>query len=349
MNNEPFINHLSSDALTKKQLPKNRAGKKMKTFALGAIALGTLGQLGLARYFFCRTMIRKNASRGRTMDMSGTSWDQYIPGIRADKEWLRQQPQEEVFIPSADGLRLHGIFFPCGGQEDSSDRIAICFHGYTSEGLNDYSSLAKFYLKEGFHLLIVDERSHGKSEGTYIGFGCLDRMDAKLWMEYAVKRLGENCRILLQGISMGASTVLMASGLELPKQVKAIVSDCAFTSAYEVFQSVLKTMYHLPSFPLMNIANWMSKREAGYGLDECNARREVAKAQVPILFIHGDADTFVPCSFVYQLYGACRSEKKLVIIPGASHAEAYYKDTEAYENAVRSFITSFIKKGEPIS
>lgn len=141
----------------------------------------------------------------------------------------------------------------------------------------------------------------------------------------------------------------MASGLELPKQVKAIVSDCAFTSAYEVFQSVLKTMYHLPSFPLMNIANWMSKREAGYGLDECNARREVAKAQVPILFIHGDADTFVPCSFVYQLYGACRSEKKLVIIPGASHAEAYYKDTEAYKNAVRSFITSFIKKGEPIS
>lgn len=326
----------------KKALLKNK-----RILALGAVALGTLSELGLARYFFRRTMIRDNAKRGRTMDMSGTDWNQYIPNIRADKEWLKQQPQEAVSIMSEDGLRLCGIFFPCNGEESSSAQVVICFHGYTSEGLNDYSSLARFYLNEGFHLLIVDERSHGKSEGTYIGFGCLDRMDAKLWMEYVVKRLGEDCQILLQGISMGASTVLMSTGLTLPKQVKAAVSDCAFTSAYDVFQSVLKTMYHLPAFPLMNLADWMCKKEAGYGLDECNAKREVAKAEIPILFIHGDADTFVPCSFVYQLYGACRSDKKLLVVPGASHAEAYYKDTDAYEKAIRSMIHSHFKKENP--
>ena len=93
----------------------------------------------------------------------------------------------------------------------------MCFHGYTSEGLNDYTSIAKFYLNQGFSLMVVDERAHGKSEGTYIGFGCLDRYDALQWMEYVVERLGEDCELMLHGISMGAATVLMSTGLELPE------------------------------------------------------------------------------------------------------------------------------------
>lgn len=315
-------------------MTKRRAGR----LAFGTAAFG-IGEYALARYFFRRTVIRGNARRDRTMNMSGTNWEVYIPGIRASKEWLREQPQEDVYITSCDGLKLHGTYFPCKG----SDRAVICFHGYTSEGLNDYSSLAKFYLEHGFHLMIVDERSHGKSEGTYIGFGCLDRQDAKNWIQYVIRRLGEECQIMLHGISMGGATVLMTTGFPLPTQVKAAVSDCAFTSAYEVFQSVLRTMYHLPSFPLMNLADWMAKRKAGYGLNECNAKREVARSQTPTLFIHGDQDTFVPCSMVYQLYGACRAEKKLLVIPGASHAEAYYKDTAAYESAVLQMIHQYFR------
>ena len=133
----------------------------------------------------------------------------------------------------------------------------MCFHGYTSEGLNDYTSIAKFYLNQGFSLMVVDERAHGKSEGTYIGFGCLDRYDALQWMEYVVERLGEDCELMLHGISMGAATVLMSTGLELPEQVKAAVSDCAFTSAWEVFSHVLRSMYHMPAFPVMQIADRM--------------------------------------------------------------------------------------------
>ena len=183
--------------------------------------------------------------------MAGTDWDVHIPGIRASREWLAGQPQEDVYITSRDGLRLHGTFFCCEG----SRRAVVCFHGYTSEGLNDYTSIAKFYLNQGFNLMVVDERAHGKSEGTYIGFGCLDRYDALQWMEYVVERLGEDCGLMLHGISMGAATVLMSTGLELPEQVKAAVSDCAFTSAWEVFSHVLRSMYHMPAFPVLQIAD----------------------------------------------------------------------------------------------
>lgn len=307
---------------------------------LGAAALGAAGEYAIASYFFHRTMLRANAKRERTQKMAGTDWDLYIPTIHAAKEWLAEQPQEEIWVTSDDGLKLFGRFIPC----NDSMKTVICFHGYTSEGLNDYSTLARFYLDNGFNLLIVDERAHGRSEGTYIGFGCLDRHDAKVWIDYVVERLGENCSILLHGDSMGAATVLMTTGLKLPKQVKAAVSDCAFTSAWDVFCAVLKNMYHLPSFPIMQIANQMVKKKAGYELDECNARREVKNAEIPILFIHGKCDTFVPCSMVYELYDACRTEKKLVVIDGAGHVESCYKNPEKYEEAIRSFIFPIIEK-----
>lgn len=309
---------------------------------LGLAAASGAAEYAIARYFFHRTVIRGNAKRERTQKMAGTDWNAYVPGIRASKEWLAQKEQEDVYITSEDGLRLHGTFFPCEG----SNKAVICFHGYTSEGLNDFSSIAKFYMEQGFNLMVVDERAHGKSEGTYIGFGCLDRRDGALWTEYVVKRLGEDCRIMLHGISMGGATVLMSTGLDLPTQVKAVVSDCAFTSAWEVFSHVLKTMYHIPAFPMMQIADRMARQEAGYGLDECNAREEVKKSSVPILFIHGDADTFVPCSMVYELYEACRTPKELLVIKGASHAEAYYKEPDSYEHAVSRLIEGTIEAAE---
>lgn len=314
----------------------------LKIAAGVAVAFGVVvaGEYAIAKYFYNRTMIRSNAKREKTQKMAGTNWDAYIPHIRECKEKLRELPHEDTYITSADGLKLHGTFFPSEG----SKKIAICFHGYTSEGMNDYSTLALFYLKHGYNLLLVDERAHGQSEGKYIGFGCLDRHDAKLWIEEMIKKLGEDCKILLHGDSMGGATVLMTTGLELPPQVKAAVSDCAFTSAWEVFSSVLKNMYHLPAFLILPIANKMVKKNAGYELDECNARVEVAKAKIPILFMHGDADTFVPCSMVHQLYSVCNTEKKLVIIEGAGHVESCYRDAKLYEGAIESFIFPIMER-----
>ncbi len=214
---------------------------------LGAGIVAAAVETGIAGYFFRRTMIRGNAKEERTTKMAGTDWNQYLPEIRKKKEWVVRQEREAVSIIARDGLRLKGHFYPGANL----DKVILCLHGYTSRGSNDFNSLAYFYLHLGYSLLIVDHRSHGESEGTYIGFGCLDRFDALKWIKYLEKRCGKNCQVMLHGISMGGATALMVSGLSLPDCVKGIISDCGFTSAWEVFDSVLKNTYHLPSFPIL--------------------------------------------------------------------------------------------------
>lgn len=294
---------------------------------IGAIAVA---ELGIAGYFYRRTMRRNRAKTERTIKMAGTDWSQYSDFIGKRKEYFLAQPHEDVWIQSTDGLKLHGTFFPNGG----SKRVMIGFHGYTSQGMKDYIALSDYYLKKGFAMLLVDERAHGESEGTYIGFGCLDRLDAIEWMKWVLETCGNDTEIILHGTSMGAATVLMASGLELPSQVKGIVSDCGFTSPKEVFTHVLKSMYHMPAFPTIQISDFLNQRLAGYGTDECNAAREVKKSKTPTLFIHGDADTFVPTWMCEKIYGNCSAKKWKLIVSGAAHAESYYKDTKGYEQAL---------------
>ena len=186
-------------------------------------------------------------------------------------------------------------------------------------------------------MLLPDARAHGESEGEYIGFGCLDRNDALGWIKWLIGECGEDVKIMLHGTSMGGATVLMTSGLKLPVNVRGIVSDCGFTSPKEVFTHVLNSMYHLPAFPAIQGADLLNKKLAGYGMDECNAKYEVQKAEVPILFIHGSADTFVPCSMCHKIYDNCRSPKRKLIVDGAAHAESYYKEMATYEKALDEF------------
>lgn len=268
------------------------------------------------------------------MKMAGTDWTQYFPMIEARKAYMLSQPHEDVWIRADDGLKLHATFFPNNGAK----KAVICFHGYTSQGMSDYIGLSDYYLRNGFAMLLADERAHGQSEGQYIGFGCLDRKDALKWIAWMISECGEEVRLLLHGTSMGGATVLMTSGLELPTQVKGIISDCAFTSPKYVFTHVLHSMYHLPAFPMIQISDMVNRKKAGYGLDECNAAREVRKAKVPILLIHGDADTFVPCSMCEEIYENCPEGTKKLIIKGAAHAESYYKDTRSYECALDELI-----------
>ncbi|MBS6398032.1 MAG: alpha/beta hydrolase [Clostridiales bacterium] len=313
--------------------------RKMARTAAVVIGLLTVAEAGSSAYFYRRTMKRGKARVERTMKMAGTDWNQHMPLIRERREYMMAQPHEDVHVRSFDGLRLHATYFPVGDEK----KAVICFHGYTSEGMNDYVGLSGYYLKKGYSMLLVDERAHGQSEGEYIGFGCLDRKDALNWIGWLVNRCGEDTQILLHGTSMGGATVLMTSGLTLPAQVKGIVSDCGFTSSKEVFTHVLHSMYHMPAFPIIQISSLVNRRKAGYGLDECNAAREVRKAEVPILLIHGSGDTFVPCSMCDQIYENIASTKMKLIVEGAAHAESYYKDTAAYENALNEFIGGIIK------
>lgn len=300
--------------------------------------------MGETAYFYRRTMKRGNAKVERTMKMSGTDWSQYAPLMQDRKAFMLAQDHREVSQMSFDNLKLHATFFPALDEYvDKTDvaagkkKAVICFHGYTSKGMSDYIGLSDYYLKRGYAMLLPDARAHGESEGEYIGFGCLDRKDALVWIRWVIQELGEDVEIILHGTSMGGATVLMASGLELPPQVKGIVSDCGFTSPKEVFTHVLNSMYHLPAFPVIQGADIMNRKLAGYGMDECNAKREVARAKVPILFIHGSNDTFVPARMCDEIYDCCASPKKKLIVEGAAHAESYYKDTEKYEQALNEF------------
>ena len=306
--------------------------KTVSKIVAAAAAAGAF-EWALAEYFYKRTMIRSNAKVERTMKMAGTDWSQYEPFMKQRKEAMMAENMEDVYVMSRDGLKLHGTLIG-----NNPKKAVICFHGYTSKGMNDFIGLSGYYLPKGYTMLLVDERAHGDSEGKYVGFGCLDRFDALKWISFMKERFGEDIKLLLHGISMGGATVLMTSGLDIPTNVKGIISDCGFTSAKEVFTSVLNTIYHLPAFPLLNICDKMNQDRAGYGLDECNAAREVRKAKVPILLIHGDKDTFVPVSICHEIYQNIKGKKKKLIVEGASHAESYYKDQAAYEKAMDEFI-----------
>jgi len=301
---------------------------------VGVLAAAGIGETA---YFYRRTMKRGNAKVERTIKMAGTDWSQYAPLLEERKEFMLAQEHEDVYQMSYDNLKLHATYFPAIEKDTDKKKIVICFHGYTSKGMSDYIGLSGYYLKKGYAMLLPDARAHGESEGEYIGFGCLDRKDALVWIDWVIGQLGEDVEIILHGTSMGGATVLMASGLELPAQVKGIVSDCAFTSPKEVFTHVLHNMYHLPAFPAIPGADILNRRLAGYGMDECNAKREVAKAKVPILFIHGTKDTFVPYHMCHEIYDCCASPKRILVIEGAAHAESYYKDTEKYEQALDEF------------
>ena len=301
-----------------------------------AAAIGAAGvaEFLISAYFYRRTMVRSEAKVERTMKMAGTDWSQYADFLAERKERFLAWPHEDVWVTSDDGLKLHGTFF----ENRDNKQVVICCHGYTSEGMKDYIALSDYYLKHNFAMLLVDLRAHGQSEGKYIGFGCTDRMDVLKWIEWVQKECGEDAKILLHGTSMGAATVLMASGLLLPGQVKGIVADCGFTSPKEVFTHVLHSMYHLPAFPIIQIADRMNRKLAGYGMDECNAAREVKKSKTPTLFIHGDKDTFVPYRMCEKLYRSCAANRWMLTVKGAAHAESYYKETENYEKALDTLL-----------
>ncbi|WP_019241623.1 MULTISPECIES: alpha/beta hydrolase [Bacillus] len=260
--------------------------------------------------------------------------------IYKGKEWLGRMPFEEISITSNDGLKLQGYYL---AAKKKTNKTVIIAHGYSAKA-KDMARFANFYHENlGYNVLMPDARGHGQSEGNYIGFGWHERKDYLKWIDLIIKQNGENSEIALHGVSMGASTVLMTSGEKLPKQVKVVVADCGYTSAKGVLSYQLKRMYHLPSFPIIQSTSLMTKIRAGYSFEEASALEQAKKANIPILFIHGDADTFVPVEMVHELYKAAKTEKQLYLVPGAEHGNAYDMNPTEYEQQVTTFINKYIQ------
>ncbi len=257
-----------------------------------------------------------------------------------DVDWLSRQAYEIVDMVSYDGLKLKGYYI---SAEAPSMKTAILSHGYSSQGL--WMGLyAKMYHMLGYNVLLPDSRGHGSSEGNYIGFGWVDRKDYLKWIDYVIKKTGPDTQIVLHGVSMGGATVLMTGGENLPSNVKAVVSDCAYTSVKDELSYQMKRMYHLPSFPLLNVTSFITKIKAGFTFGEASALKQVKKSKTPTLFIHGSNDEFVPTSMVNQLFEACSSEKDLFIVPGAGHGAALDADPDGYIAKVKEFTEKYINK-----
>ena len=187
---------------------------------------------------------------------------------------------------------------------------------------------------------VISDPASQHSEGDYIGMGWPDRRDMLQWIDWIIRRDSE-ARIVLHGISMGGATVMMTAGEDLPGQVKAVVEDCGYTSVWDIFTDELDYLFHLPAFPLLNIASGLSSLRAGYSFSEASSLNQIAKAQVPVLFIHGSEDNFVHTDMVYRLYDACPTEKQLMVVEGAGHGNSFNHMPDKYFETVFSFLDRF--------
>ena len=244
-------------------------------------------------------------------------------------------PYEDVFITSFDGLRLHAKFYAASERKAP---VQIMFHGYKSSAERDFCGGLREGIDGGFNVLLVDQRAHGESEGKYLTFGVNERFDCLSWASYAAERFGNDVKIYLYGISMGAATVLMASALPLPKSVSGIVADCGYTSPKAIICSVLRD-HHVPAAPVYAVAKLGARLFCGFDLDSASAPDALRRSHIPVLFIHGDDDRFVPCRMSRENFEASAAEhKKLLIVHNAGHGLSYMLDRPAYLSSLHSFL-----------
>lgn len=252
------------------------------------------------------------------------------------QKWLEEKSNySDKYIESYDKLQLHSYVV-----SQNSNKWAIVVHGYGGSG-KLMSDKSKYFYDMGYNVLIPDLRGHGKSEGDYIGMGWKDRLDIISWINFIIKE-NPNAEIVLHGTSMGAATVLMTSGENLPSNVKAIVADCAYTSAWDEFSYQLETYLKVPSYYILNVTNMVTKLKAGYSLKEASALECVKKATVPILYIHGDKDKFVPYSMMDKLYDATISPKEKLTIEGGEHANSDLVSPFLYWLTVEDFLNQYV-------
>ena len=245
---------------------------------------------------------------------------------------LLEKNIEEVEITARDGVRLVGHFYPC----DNAKRVIVAMHGWRSAWFKDFGMIADFWHNEGSSILFAEQRGQNKSGGDYMTFGYMERYDCLDWVNFVNGRTDGKYPVYLAGVSLGSSTVLMTAGLDLPENVRGVIADCGFTSAYGIWRHVVKENMKL-SYGLRGKAiDVYCKKHIGATSKEISTVDAMRKTEVPILFIHGSDDKFVPIEMTYENYKACRAPKTLLVVPGAIHGQSYYVETEKYEEAVRA-------------
>lgn len=272
-------------------------------------------------------------------ETKGKQYEPHRDTMRRIFSQLAARDYEDVTVTSRDGLLLAGKYY----HVRDGAPLAIAFHGYRSCSLTDFAGGAELCFEMEQNLLLVDQRAHGRSQGKTITFGIEERYDCLTWVNYAVDRFGSDVSIFLYGISMGAATVLMASGLPLPDNVRAIVADCPYSSPSAIIRSVCKKLHYPPklTYPFVVLG---ARLFGHFDLNATTAASATANAGVPILIIHGEADSFVPASMSEEIAHAGPSLVRRETFPGADHGISFLVDEQRYKALVKAFIQSIPEK-----
>lgn len=323
--------------------------KKKKVALVGAASVAGVAGVAVAGVignYFYNLALNPSASKEKVFGKTDKTNDKVTIKdtsgrvTEEEMEWFKTESDyKEVFIKSSDGLKLHGYKVKKG----ESKNWAIVVHGYMGNAVNLVNAIKRFN-EIGYNVIAPDLRGHGRSEGNYIGMGWHDRLDIIKWIDYILD-VDNEANIVLYGVSMGAGTVMMAAGEELKDNVKAVIEDCGYSSAWNQFSYQLKSMYKkVPAFPVMNSASIISKIRAGYSIKEASAITQLEKATKPMLFIHGDKDEFVPYSMLEEVFNAainCPKEK--LVIEGAGHAKSFIVNPNLYWDTVEKFLDKYMK------
>jgi len=251
---------------------------------------------------------------------------------------MRALPFERVYITSKDGLRLSAIYY----QVRPGAPLQIQVHGYRGSAYRDFCGGNHLARELGHNTLVLHQRGHGESGGRTITFGIKERQDLMAWIHYANTRFGSETPIFLSGVSMGASTVLMAAELGLPENVVGITADSPFTSPAAVIEKVCGDM-GLPKKPAMWLVRLAARWIGKFDLDAASAISAIGKSPVPVLLIHGEDDRFVPCAMSHELYQAAGEKAALHIFPGAGHGLSYIIDPGRYQRIFEEFEQACLK------
>lgn len=261
----------------------------------------------------------------------------YEPYHNLMKGWIKEArgfQSEDFTITSFDGLKLHAKYF----EYAKNAPLEIMFHGYRGSAERDLSGGIQRCFALGRNVLLVDQRTSRGSEGNVITFGVNEHRDCLAWIDFSINHFGHDIKIILTGISMGASTVLMAAGKPLPQNVVGVLADCGYSSAKEIIKKCTRQL-HLPADLVYPFIKLGAKIYGHFDLEEFTPEEAMKKCHIPVIFFHGEDDDFVPCEMSRINYNTCNAPKRLVTVPGAGHGMVYLADTDGYFNAVAEFFT----------
>lgn len=279
----------------------------------------------------------------RGKDIKG-SWNYLFDTYPETRTWIDSLQQAEAlkdtFIYNEKGIKLHAYY---ADAQKPTSQTAVIIHGYTDNAIR-MMMLGYMYHKElGFNILLPDLQYSGLSEGNALQMGWLDRKDVMQWMDVAHDIYGDSIQMVVHGISMGGATTMMISGEPQPYYVKCFIDDCGYTSVWEQFSKELKEQFGLPPFPLMYTSSWLCDMTKDWNFQEASALKQVAQCTLPMLFIHGDKDDYVPTWMVYELYKVKPEPKELWVVPNADHARSYLLNRKEYTEKVKQFTSQYIR------